>query len=58
MIFTAAKAVSFISKYITLDPGDMIWTGTSGTTPPINAGGDVTVEVEGIGKLTNPVIDA
>ncbi|MBA31223.1 MAG: fumarylacetoacetate hydrolase [Chloroflexi bacterium] len=58
MIFTAAQAVSFISKYVTLNPGDMIWTGTSGTTPPINAGGDVSIEVEGIGKLTNPVINA
>jgi 2-keto-4-pentenoate hydratase/2-oxohepta-3-ene-1,7-dioic acid hydratase in catechol pathway len=55
MIFTTAQAISFISKYVTLDPGDMLWTGTSGTTPPINAGGDVTVEIEGVGVLTNPV---
>jgi len=55
MIFTTAQAISFISKYVTLDPGDMLWTGTSGTTPPINAGGDVTVEIEGVGVLSNPV---
>ena len=56
MIFTTAQAVSFISKYVTLEPGDMIWTGTSGTTPPINPGGDVTVEIDKIGVLHNPVI--
>jgi len=55
MIFTIAQAISFISKYVTLDPSDMLWTGTSGTTPPINAGGDVTVEIEGVGILSNPV---
>lgn len=55
MIFTAAQAISFISKYVTLEPGDMIWTGTSGTTPPINPGGDVTVEIDKIGVLHNPV---
>jgi 2-keto-4-pentenoate hydratase/2-oxohepta-3-ene-1,7-dioic acid hydratase in catechol pathway len=56
MIFTTAQAISFLSQYVTLYPGDMIWTGTSGTTPPINVGGDVTVELEHIGVLHNPVI--
>ena len=58
MIFTTAQAISFISKYVTLDTGDMLWTGTSGTTPPINPGGDVTVEIEHVGVLHNPVISA
>ncbi|MGY8880030.1 MAG: fumarylacetoacetate hydrolase family protein [Dehalococcoidia bacterium] len=56
MIFTTAQAISYLSTYVTLYPGDMIWTGTSGTTPPINVGGDVTVELEHIGVLHNPVI--
>jgi len=51
-----AQAVSFISQYTTLYVGDMIWTGTSGTTPPINVGGDVTVELDKVGVLHNPVI--
>ena len=55
MIFTTAQAISFISRYVTLECGDMIWTGTSGTTPPINPGGDVTVEIQSIGRLHNPV---
>ena len=58
MIFTVAQAISFISHYVTLYRGDMIWTGTSGTTPPINPGGDVTVEIEHIGVLHNPVVSA
>ena len=55
MIFTTAQAISFISRYTTLEVGDMLWTGTSGTTPPINPGGDVTVEIDKIGVLHNPV---
>lgn len=58
MIFTTAQAISFISQYVTLYPGDMLWTGTSGTTPPINVGGDVTVELDKIGVLHNPVESA
>lgn len=55
MIFTVAQAIAFITKYVTLEVGDMLWTGTSGTTPPINVGGDVTVEIDKIGVLHNPV---
>ena len=55
MIFNVSQAISFISRYVTLECGDMLWTGTSGTTPPINVGGDVTVEIDKIGVLHNPV---
>lgn len=55
MIFTVAQSIAFISKYVTLEPGDMLWTGTSGTTPPINVGGDVTVDIDAVGVLHNPV---
>jgi 2-keto-4-pentenoate hydratase/2-oxohepta-3-ene-1,7-dioic acid hydratase in catechol pathway len=55
MIFDVRQSISFISRYVTLECGDMIWTGTSGTTPPINVGGDVTVEIDKIGVLHNPV---
>lgn len=58
MIFTTAQAISFISKYVTLEAGDMLWTGTSGTTPPITPGGSVTVEIDKIGVLHNPVESA
>lgn len=58
MIFTVAESISFISKYATLVPGDMLWTGTSGMTPPINPGDDVTVEIDKVGTLINPVESA
>jgi 2-keto-4-pentenoate hydratase/2-oxohepta-3-ene-1,7-dioic acid hydratase in catechol pathway len=62
MIFPVAELVSYISTGITLDPGDVILTGTPvgvgfARTPPLFlADGDtVTVEIEGIGELTNRV---
>ena len=55
MIFNIPQAIAFITRYVTLEVGDMLWTGTSGTTPPINVGGDVTVEIDQIGVLHNPV---
>lgn len=47
--------ISYISQYITLYPGDLIYTGTSGTTRALKAGDVVEVEVAGIGTLSNPV---
>ena len=58
MIFSVSESISFISKYTTLVPGDMLWTGTSGMTPPINPGDDVTVEIDKVGTLINPVESA
>ncbi len=55
MIFTVSAAISFISRYVTLNPTDMVWTGTSGTTPPILAGDTVSVEIDNVGTLINPV---
>jgi 2-keto-4-pentenoate hydratase/2-oxohepta-3-ene-1,7-dioic acid hydratase in catechol pathway len=55
MLFPTATAISFISKYVTLYPGDMLWTGTSGKTPPINPGDTVTIKIENVGTLENPV---
>jgi 2,4-didehydro-3-deoxy-L-rhamnonate hydrolase len=62
MVFGVAELVSFISRGITLAPGDLIATGTPagvGFTrdPPVflRPGDEVTVEIEGIGALTNPV---
>ena len=62
MVFTVAQAVAFLSSLMTLEPGDIIATGTpSGVgftrTPPLFlTDGDVTeVEIEGIGTIRNPV---
>ena len=55
LIFKPAETVAFISKYVTLMPGDLIYTGTTGKTQPIKAGDVLEVEIDGIGVLRNPV---
>ncbi len=55
LIFDVATQVSYISQYITLMPGDIIFTGTPGTTKRIKAGDVVEVELEGVGVLRNKV---
>jgi 2-keto-4-pentenoate hydratase/2-oxohepta-3-ene-1,7-dioic acid hydratase in catechol pathway len=56
LIFNVSNIVSYLSKYITLMPGDVIYTGTPGTTRAMKAGDVVEVEIEGIGVLRNPVV--
>lgn len=65
MIFSTAKIVAIVSEFMTLEPGDLIATGTpSGVAharkPPawMKAGDTVEVEVEKIGVLSNPIVDA
>jgi 2-keto-4-pentenoate hydratase/2-oxohepta-3-ene-1,7-dioic acid hydratase in catechol pathway len=55
LIFDCATVVSFISGFVTLEAGDLIYTGTPGTTRAMKAGDVVEVEIEGIGVLRNPV---
>jgi len=63
LIFNVPKLIAYLSSVFTLEPGDIIATGTpSGVgfarTPPryLKAGDDVRVRVEGIGELYNPVV--
>lgn len=55
LIYDGPTTVSFVSRFVTLTPGDLIFTGTPGTTGAIKAGDVVEVEIEGIGILRNPV---
>ena len=55
MIFPIAEIISFISKNMRLEPGDIIATGTPSGVSPIKQGDVVEVEIEGIGTLKNPV---
>jgi 2-keto-4-pentenoate hydratase/2-oxohepta-3-ene-1,7-dioic acid hydratase in catechol pathway len=55
LIFTIPELVQFISSVMTLLPGDIISTGTPSGIGPIRPGDQVTVHVEGVGSLTNPV---
>ena len=55
LIFDVAAIVSYVSQYVTLMPGDVIYTGTPGTTRQMKAGDMVEVEIEGVGVLRNRV---
>ena len=55
LIFDCPTIVSRISGWVTLEPGDLIYTGTPGSTRKLSAGDVVEVEIEGIGILRNPV---
>jgi len=57
MVRDVAELVSWISSVMTLLPGDLILTGTPAGVGPITAGDQVSVSIDGIGTLTNPVID-
>lgn len=56
MVFGVGELVAYISRIMTLLPGDVILTGTPAGVGPIEAGDRVEVEVEGIGVLMNPVV--
>lgn len=56
MIFSPAKLISFISGVMTLLPGDVILTGTPGGIGPLAEGDEVSVEIDQVGFLLNPVI--
>ena len=65
MVFSVAEIIVFVSEAITLEPGDIISTGTPsgaglGFDPPryLSPGDSVTIEIDGIGALTNPVVAA
>ena len=56
LIFDIPTIVSYVSRYVTLFPGDLIFTGTPGTTQAMEPGDIVEVEIEGVGILSNQVV--
>jgi 2-keto-4-pentenoate hydratase/2-oxohepta-3-ene-1,7-dioic acid hydratase in catechol pathway len=58
MIFDFNFMVSYISHFFTLQPGDLIWSGTPGTTQAMNPGDVYEVELEGITVLRTPIVAA
>ena len=57
MVFDVPTLVSFISQVMTLEPGDLIATGTPSGVSPIEPGDRIEIEIEHIGILANPVIE-
>jgi 2-keto-4-pentenoate hydratase/2-oxohepta-3-ene-1,7-dioic acid hydratase in catechol pathway len=56
MVFSPSFLISYISQVMTLEPGDLVLTGTPSGVSPLRPGDEVTVEIEGIGSLTNHVV--
>jgi 2-keto-4-pentenoate hydratase/2-oxohepta-3-ene-1,7-dioic acid hydratase in catechol pathway len=55
MVFNRSFLISYISQVMTLEPGDVILTGTPAGVGPLTPGDTVTVEIENVGTLSNPV---
>ncbi|SDT32090.1 fumarylacetoacetate hydrolase family protein [Microlunatus soli] len=58
MLNKIVDLVVYITSYTTLLPGDVILTGTPAGVGPMNPGQQVSIEIDGIGKLSNPVVAA
>lgn len=56
LLFDVHTIVSYISQFMTLEPGDVIYTGTPGSTRAMKNGDTVEVEIEGVGVLRNKVV--
>ena len=65
MVFGVADIIAFVSQAITLDPGDLIITGTPAGVGAfrdpkvwLQPGDEITIEIDGLGSITNPVVEA
>ena len=56
LLFSVPEIIAYLSRYMTLLPGDMIMTGTPAGVGPIQVGDTIEVEIEGIGILRNDVV--
>ena len=55
LLFDVPTMIEFITRYVTLEPGDCIYTGTPGTTQDMGDGAICEIDISGIGVLRNPV---
>jgi 2-keto-4-pentenoate hydratase/2-oxohepta-3-ene-1,7-dioic acid hydratase in catechol pathway len=55
LIHDIPAVIAWITAFMTLIPGDVILTGTPAGVSPLRDGSSVTVSIEGLGALTNPV---
>ncbi|MNR84058.1 Ureidoglycolate lyase [compost metagenome] len=56
LIFGVPEVISFASRYVTLEPGDVIFTGTPGHTRAMEPGDRIEITVSGLGTLSNSVM--
>lgn len=55
MVFNVVTLIAYVSSVMTLEPGDVLFTGTPAGVGELKNGDVVDVEIEGLGKLSNPV---
>ena len=55
LVFDSSAIVSYVSQFVTLEPGDVIYTGTPGSTRAMKPGDVVEIELEGVGVLRNTI---
>ena len=58
LLFSFAYMLADLSRLITLEPGDILLTGTPANSRPVEPGDVVDVEVDGIGRLSNRIVEA
>ena len=56
MLFSVQAFLARMSKYMELQPGDVVWMGTEGSSPQVKHGDNIDIEITGIGMLSNPVV--
>jgi 2-keto-4-pentenoate hydratase/2-oxohepta-3-ene-1,7-dioic acid hydratase in catechol pathway len=56
MVFSVSTLVAYISSVMTLEPGDLIFTGTPAGVGELRAGDRVDIEIDGLGGISNPVV--
>ncbi len=58
LIFAVPELVEFVTRFCTLEPGDVITTGTPSGVGPLQPGDRIMVKVQGVGSLSNPCVEA
>ena len=56
LIFNVPRIIAFITSVMTLEPGDVIATGTPSGVGPMQIGDEIVIEIQGIGRLVNRVV--
>jgi 2-keto-4-pentenoate hydratase/2-oxohepta-3-ene-1,7-dioic acid hydratase in catechol pathway len=57
LMFSVAYQIADLARLITLEPGDLLLTGTPAHSRPVEVGDVVAVEIDGIGRLENPIVE-
>lgn len=58
MVFSIQQLIAFVSSVMTLEPGDILLTGTPAGVGPLKHGDIINISIEGIGELVNPVMQS